>query len=118
MSALPATVLASAAPPSVAARLAVTDWARLAAELDERGTTTLPGLLDRETSRAIAASYGDDSKFRSRVIMAKHGCVTWGNTSKECYENTLRIIREAQAYIDKAEQTNRYRHANNDRMDR
>jgi len=36
------------------------------------------------------------------IVMAKHGCVTWGDTSKECYENTLRIIREAQAYIDSA----------------
>jgi uncharacterized protein len=73
MSALPATVLAAAAPPSTAARLAAADWPRLVAELDERGTATVPGLLDRETCRAIAASYTDDSKFRSRVVMAKHG---------------------------------------------
>jgi uncharacterized protein len=73
MSALPATVLAAAEQPSTAARLAAADWPRLAAELDERGTAVLPGLLDRETCRVIAASYGDDSKFRSRVVMAKHG---------------------------------------------
>ncbi|ABF43888.1 MULTISPECIES: bifunctional rhamnulose-1-phosphate aldolase/short-chain dehydrogenase [Deinococcus] len=34
------------------------------------------------------------------VVMGKHGLVTWGNTAKESYENTLRIIREAQAYLD------------------
>jgi hypothetical protein len=73
LSALPATVLAAATPPSTAARLAAADWPRLAAELDERGTATLPGLLDGETCRAIAASYSDDSKFRSRVVMARHG---------------------------------------------
>jgi hypothetical protein len=73
VSALPAAVLASAAPPSVAARLAAADWARLAAELDERGTALLPGLLDRETCRAIANSYDDDPKFRSRVVMSRHG---------------------------------------------
>jgi hypothetical protein len=73
VSALPAAVLAAAAPPSTAARLAAADWPRLVAELDTRGTATLPGLLDRETCRAIAASYPDDSKFRSRVVMAKHG---------------------------------------------
>ncbi|MBF6594083.1 MAG: bifunctional aldolase/short-chain dehydrogenase [Thermaceae bacterium] len=33
------------------------------------------------------------------VVMAKHGLVTWGSTSKESYENTLRIIGEAEAYL-------------------
>jgi hypothetical protein len=73
VSALPAAVLAAAMPTSTAARLRKADWPRLVAELDERGTATLPGLLDRETCRAIAAAYPDDSKFRARVVMAKHG---------------------------------------------
>ncbi|GBF06180.1 short chain dehydrogenase [Deinococcus aerius] len=34
------------------------------------------------------------------VVMGKHGLVTWGDTSKDSYENTLRIIGEAQAYLD------------------
>jgi rhamnulose-1-phosphate aldolase/alcohol dehydrogenase len=34
------------------------------------------------------------------VVMGKHGLVTWGETSKESYETTLRIIGEAQAYLD------------------
>ena len=33
------------------------------------------------------------------VIMGKHGLVTWGQSSQECYESTLRIIGEAEAYI-------------------
>jgi uncharacterized protein len=73
VSALPAAVLAAAAPPSTVARLAAADWPRLVAELDERGTATLQGLLDRETCRAIATTYGDDSRFRSRVVMTRHG---------------------------------------------
>jgi uncharacterized protein len=73
MSALPAMVLATASPLTAVARLASADWPRLAAELDARGTATLPGLLDRETCRVVAASYGDDSKFRARVNMAQHG---------------------------------------------
>jgi uncharacterized protein len=73
MSALSAAVLAAPAPPSMAERLAAADWPRLVAELEERGTATLPGLLDREACRAVAACYSDDSKFRSRVVMAKHG---------------------------------------------
>lgn len=34
------------------------------------------------------------------VVMGKHGLVTWGSTSGECYGRTLRIIGEAQAYLD------------------
>lgn len=60
-------------PRSAADRLMTADWPRLTAELDQRGTATLPGLFDRATCRAIAASYDDESKFRSRVVMANHG---------------------------------------------
>jgi hypothetical protein len=58
---------------SAAGRLAAADWPRLTADLDERGSATLPGLFDRESCRAITASYDDESKFRSRVVMARHG---------------------------------------------
>ncbi len=34
------------------------------------------------------------------VIMEKHGLVTWGNTSKECYDKTISIIQEAEDYIE------------------
>lgn len=34
------------------------------------------------------------------VIMEKHGLVTWGNTSQECYEQTLSVINEAEEYIE------------------
>ncbi len=33
------------------------------------------------------------------VIMGKHGLVTWGTTSDECYANTSRIIKEAEAIV-------------------
>jgi rhamnulose-1-phosphate aldolase/alcohol dehydrogenase len=33
------------------------------------------------------------------VAMGKHGLVTWGPDSKTCYENTIRIIQEAEDYI-------------------
>jgi hypothetical protein len=60
-------------PLSAAGRLAAAEWPRLTADLDERGSATLSGLFDRESCRAIAASYDDESKFRSRVVMARHG---------------------------------------------
>ena len=33
------------------------------------------------------------------VLMGKHGLVTWGPDSKTCYENTIRIIQQAEDYI-------------------
>jgi hypothetical protein len=58
---------------SAAERLERADWPRLRAELDDRGTAVLPGLFDPATCRAIADSYDDESNFRSRVVMARHG---------------------------------------------
>lgn len=34
------------------------------------------------------------------VLMEKHGLITWGNTSDECYANTLRIVGEIRDYIE------------------
>ncbi len=33
------------------------------------------------------------------VLMQKHGLVTWGETAKECYENTLEMVARAQSAI-------------------
>jgi rhamnulose-1-phosphate aldolase/alcohol dehydrogenase len=33
------------------------------------------------------------------VVMARHGLITWGETSRECYENTLRVINRAGDFI-------------------
>lgn len=34
------------------------------------------------------------------VLMEKHGLVTWGDTSDEAYAQTIKIISEAEAYIE------------------
>ncbi|MCM3128928.1 MULTISPECIES: bifunctional aldolase/short-chain dehydrogenase [unclassified Paenibacillus] len=34
------------------------------------------------------------------VLMEKHGLVTWGSTSEEVYAKTIRIINEAESYIE------------------
>lgn len=34
------------------------------------------------------------------VLMEKHGLVTWGDTAEACYAQTIRIINEAEAYIE------------------
>jgi rhamnulose-1-phosphate aldolase/alcohol dehydrogenase len=33
------------------------------------------------------------------IVLAGHGLFTWGDTSKECYEQTLKIIRQADAWL-------------------
>jgi hypothetical protein len=49
------------------------DWAALTADLDARGWAILPGLLDPATCAAISAGYDDPARFRSQVVMARHG---------------------------------------------
>ena len=59
--------------PSIAARIASIDTARLAASLDEHGYATSPALLSAGECRALAALYDDEAAFRSRVVMQRHG---------------------------------------------
>ena len=49
------------------------DWAAVAARLDSQGCAVLPGLLPAGTCRELAGLYPDDSRFRSRVVMSRHG---------------------------------------------
>jgi len=37
------------------------------------------------------------------ILLGKHGLVTWGESSKECYKNTISIIEQAQHYIERNE---------------
>ncbi|MGI8747797.1 MAG: class II aldolase/adducin family protein, partial [Deinococcus sp.] len=50
-------------------------------------------------SQQIGAAVRDNPRLEC-VVMGKHGLVTWGDTASECYQTTLRIIGEAQAYLD------------------
>ncbi len=49
------------------------DWSGITANLDEAGCAIVPDLLDAKTCAALQASYDDDSLFRSKVVMARHG---------------------------------------------
>ena len=57
----------------IAARLEDIDWEAVARELDEQGCATAHGLLSPAECAALAALYDDDARFRSRVVMARHG---------------------------------------------
>ena len=53
--------------------LADVDWLELAAQLDTHGCAIIPGLLDADECAALVASYADRDRFRSRVVMERHG---------------------------------------------
>jgi hypothetical protein len=53
--------------------VAAVDWSRVLADLDVQGAALMPGLLDAEECRAMAARYQDADGFRSRVVMQRHG---------------------------------------------
>jgi len=65
--------IASASEQGVLAHVGSLDWPQIVRDLDERGSALLQGLLSTEECRALAALYPDESIFRSRVVMARHG---------------------------------------------
>lgn len=50
-------------------------------------------------SQMIAQGVLDNPKAEL-VLMEKHGLVTWGDTSEACYAQTIKIINEAESYIE------------------
>jgi uncharacterized protein len=54
-------------------RVDAIDWTQATADLDAQGCAVLKSLLSPDECRAIAAFYPDDSHFRSRVVMGRHG---------------------------------------------
>ena len=49
------------------------DWPEVEVQLDAGGCAVVPRLLSAAQCEAVASWYGDDAKFRSRVVMASHG---------------------------------------------
>jgi len=54
-------------------RVEAVDWASASAQLDGYGWTMLEKLLTSDECRTLAGLYEDDRRFRSRVVMARHG---------------------------------------------
>jgi uncharacterized protein len=54
-------------------RVEAIDWTRATADLDAQGCAVLKGLLSLDECRALAALYADDARFRSRIVMGRHG---------------------------------------------
>lgn len=54
-------------------RFGTLDWARLTADLSARGNAVVERVLSIEQCHALAAMYAEETPFRSRVIMSRHG---------------------------------------------
>jgi hypothetical protein len=57
----------------LAARVQAGDWTATAADLDAAGCAVTGPLLTPDECAALAACYGEEAPFRSRVVMARHG---------------------------------------------
>jgi uncharacterized protein len=55
------------------ARVNALDWPQVGNELDDQGSALLPGVLSAQECQALAALYEEESIFRSRVVMGRHG---------------------------------------------
>ena len=54
-------------------RLENVDWPGVEASLDAEGWAAIEGLLPARECAALAGDFDDDSRFRSRIVMARHG---------------------------------------------
>src|SRR5260370_2350850 len=57
----------------IAARIDAIDWTQATGDLDAQGCAVLNGLLTSDECRVLAALYGNDAHFRSRIVMGRHG---------------------------------------------
>jgi hypothetical protein len=74
----PATRAATAratrsAPASLGERIASLDWPSVSGALDRHGCATTGPLLTGDECAALIDGYDTDERFRSRIIMARHG---------------------------------------------
>jgi uncharacterized protein len=58
---------------SIADRVAALDWREIIEDLNNRGCAIAKCILTPKECQSLADMYGEDSHFRSRVVMARHG---------------------------------------------
>src|SRR5262245_13923845 len=57
----------------IAGRVAALDWERFAADLAAYGCATTGALLTPDECTEVSSRYDEDTRYRSRVIMGRHG---------------------------------------------
>ena len=63
----------ASAPDAIVERVAALDWNALAADLDAHGCATVRALVSRDECASLAAMYDEGARFRSHIVMARHG---------------------------------------------
>ena len=58
---------------SIGDRVRALDWQRLAGDLDSHGNAMIERLLAPAECQSLTALYDKDDRFRSRVVMGRHG---------------------------------------------
>ena len=71
-------VMTAAATPAraektVQRRVVTVDWDRVATDLDAQGFAVVPALLGAKDCRMVSSLYPDEARFRSHIVMARHG---------------------------------------------
>lgn len=56
-----------------AGRVEELDWRQIAEELNAQGSALLKGVLTPEQCQALSGLYPEENRFRSRVVMGRHG---------------------------------------------
>ena len=59
--------------PAITAKISALDWPRIGADLDSSGVANAGAILTPTECTKLAALYTDDTHFRSRIVMARHG---------------------------------------------
>lgn len=57
----------------VVTRVDTLHWDRIATDLDGQGCAVVPGLITPTQCESLAGLYEEDGRFRSRVVMSRHG---------------------------------------------
>jgi uncharacterized protein len=82
-------------PTETAARIRELDWAGIGNALDATGHATVTPLLESHECDVLTGLYADDTLFRSRVVMSRHG---FGSGEYKYYDyplpSTVATIRE------------------------
>ncbi|CAN5333751.1 2OG-Fe(II) oxygenase [soil metagenome] len=60
-------------PSSIESGISALDWSGIAADLDAHGCAVVRGILSSIDCERLATIYDEDARFRSRVVMARHG---------------------------------------------
>ncbi|MFQ5430919.1 MAG: bifunctional aldolase/short-chain dehydrogenase [Nitrospinota bacterium] len=61
----------------------------------------IPGF---ELAKAVADAF-DESPNAKGIVLMKHGLVTWGDSGKESYEATIKLVTKAEKYLAKTKRS-------------